>query len=296
MSAPTRIAIAELMKKLSPAPATSLGEGLRAGRRSVSNLPSCSVLISTPSAPSVMTRFSARAFWISVLGDRGKAGLEIVQGEAGLALGRGDQGHALEAGDIADLRGGLAVGRQHHVVRARLGRDGIDQILRQAAIVEAGEQQQIALLQRLFDGLQHSGLDVGARRMMTQMIDAQQRLVQRRESAACASSAGCRRRRGRSGRPVLPDFPARNLRIRRRRRACNNGPRRRAHAHAPRRRRRRRRRSWSTIGVTTMVGSSCDMPTASQVTYSSMMRSPITSTRMPAILARIDFRSASWKP
>ena len=67
MSAPTQSAIAELLKNLSPAPETSLGERLNAGKRSVRTSRSRKSLISMPSAPRVMTRFWARAFVMSLL-------------------------------------------------------------------------------------------------------------------------------------------------------------------------------------------------------------------------------------
>ena len=74
---------------------------------------------------------------------------------------------------------------------ARLIGDGIDQVLRQAAIVEAGEQQQIAALQRPLDGGQHLPLEVGVGGVLAQMIDPQQGLVQRAETLlACRRPGG----------------------------------------------------------------------------------------------------------
>ena len=65
MSAPARNPIEEAVKKLSPAPETSFGDGLNAGRRSDWCAPSVIVLISAPSAPRVMMRFLVRALSIS---------------------------------------------------------------------------------------------------------------------------------------------------------------------------------------------------------------------------------------
>src|SRR5664279_2602168 len=71
--------------------------------------------------------------------DHGKAGDEIIQRDASLAFGRRQQRHALETGDVTGLRGDLAVGRHHHAPGLGSIGNGVDQVLRQAAIVEAGE-------------------------------------------------------------------------------------------------------------------------------------------------------------
>ena len=123
MSAPARNAIDDAMKKLSPAPETSFGEGLKAGRRSDS---SCAV----------DHRIDQRAFGPKrdheILGVgparvsrslmTARPGDEIVERNTGLALGWGQQRHALETGDVAGLRRDLAVGRHHHALGRARGR------------------------------------------------------------------------------------------------------------------------------------------------------------------------------
>ena len=178
ISAPTRSAIDALMKKLSPAPATSLGEGLNAGRRSVTKVPPSTVLISMPSAPSVITRFSARALWISrspiasspvSKSFRARRASRSVGVISDMPLKR----ETSPSCDEAWLSAASITSQA-----ARFVGDGIDEVLRQAAIIEAGEQQQIAIRQRPLDRAQHPALDIGAWRMVAQMVDAEQRLVQ----------------------------------------------------------------------------------------------------------------------
>jgi hypothetical protein len=51
----------------------------------------------------------------------------------------------------------------------------------------------------------------------------------------------------------------------------------------------------ATIGVTTIVGSSCDIPSASQVIYSSIIISPITRTRIPRHLCERGFELRNFE-
>ena len=92
------------MKKLSPAPATSLGQDIE-GRQAVREVLSVLSRGDQKSFGAECQRevLCARLSSIQAFADLRKAGFEVVQGEAGFALGRGQQRHALEARNIAKL-------------------------------------------------------------------------------------------------------------------------------------------------------------------------------------------------
>ena len=184
-------------------------------------VPSRQLLISMPSAPSVISTFSAWALLMRFSPTAASPDSKIVQGQTGFAFRRGEQRHVLVTGNVADLRRGLAVGSQHHAGRARLCGDRIDEVLRQAAVVEAGKQDQIACGQASAStAASISALNVRACRVMTQVIDPQQGFVQRPEALLSGGRPGAVGKEVDSARPVPQANRARILRPRLLRQSC----------------------------------------------------------------------------